>query len=79
MSNLKTYVFSPGFYRNDRTNMTVFEQTVMDYIEGKQLNIDTIMGFYKEFPSWSTEDKYYYLPILSLMLKDYLASMRTNI
>lgn len=74
-----TYVFSPGFYQGDRTNMTVFEQTVMDYIEGKQLNIEHVMMFYKEFPSWSTEEKYYKLPILTLLLKDYLASMKTQI
>ena len=57
----------------------MFEKEVYKYIQGKQLDINILMDFYKEFPSWSTEEKYYKLPILVVMLKDYIASVRTEI
>ena len=59
--------------------MTMFEKEVHKYINGKQLDINILMDFYKEFPSWPTEEKYYKLPILVVMLKDYIASTRTEI
>ena len=76
---MRTYVLSKNFYTGNAKNMTIFEKEVMKYVECKQLNIDILMDLYKEFPSWSTVDKYYKLPILVLMLKDYIASMRTEI
>lgn len=78
-SLMRTYVLSKNFYTGNAKNMTIFEKEVMKYVECKQLNIDILMDLYKEFPSWSTVDKYYKLPILVLMLKDYIASMRTEI
>ena len=74
-----TYVFGPGFYLNDRTKMDLFEQATMDYVEGIQQNIDTLMKLYHDYPSWSSKDKYYRLPILRVLLEDYLASMKTAI
>ena len=64
-----TYVFGPGFYLNDRTKMDLFEQAT----------IDTLMKLYHDYPSWSSKDKYYRLPILRVLLEDYLASMKTAI
>ena len=78
-SLMSTYVLSKNFYTGNARDMTIFEKEVMKYVECKQLNIDVLMDLYKEFPSWSTVDKYYKLPILVLMLKDYIASMRTEI
>lgn len=78
-SLMSTYVLSKNFYTGNARNMTILEKEVMKYVECKQLNIDVLMDLYKEFPSWSTVDKYYKLPILVLMLKDYIASMRTEI
>lgn len=78
-SLMRTYVLSKNFYTGNARNMTIFEKEVMKYVECKQLNIDVLMDLYKEFPSWSTVDKYYKLPILVLMLKDYIASMRTEV
>ena len=78
-SIMRTYVLSKNFYTGNARDMTIFEKEVMKYVEGKQLNIDILMDLYKEFPSWSTVDKYYKLPILVLMLKDYIASMRTEV
>ena len=76
---LRTYVLGRKFYTGDLQNMTMFEKEVYKYIQGKQLDINILMDFYKEFPSWSTEEKYYKLPILVVMLKDYIASVRTEI
>lgn len=78
-SLMRTYVLSKNFYTGNARDMTIFEKEVMKYVESKQLNIDILMDLYKEFPSWSTVDKYYKLPILVLMLKDYIASMRTEV
>ena len=78
-SKLNSYVLSKNFYAGNRTKMTIFEQEVYKYIRREQLNPDILMALYKEFPSWPTVDKYYKLPILVLMLKDYIASVRTEI
>lgn len=78
-SKLNTYVLSKNFYSGNRTKMTIFEQEVYKYVRKEQLNPDILMALYKEFPSWPTVDKYYKLPILVLMLKDYIASVRTEI
>lgn len=76
---LRTYVLGRKFYTGDLQHMTMFEKEVYKYIQGKQLDINILMDFYKEFPSWPTEEKYYKLPILVVMLKDYIASVRTEI
>jgi hypothetical protein len=78
-SKLASYVLSKNFYAGNRTKMTIFEQEVYKYVRREQLNPDILMALYKEFPSWPTVDKYYKLPILVLMLKDYIASVRTEI
>lgn len=76
---IKTYVLGRAFYTGDMVKMTMFEKEVHKYINGKQLDVNILMDFYKEFPSWPTEEKYYKLPILVVMLKDYIASTRTEI
>lgn len=76
---INTYVLSRNFYTGNMEKMTMFEKEVYKYIQGKQLDINILMDFYKEFPSWPTEEKYYKLPILVVMLKDYIASVRTEI
>lgn len=78
-SKLNSYVLSKNFYAGNRAKMTIFEQEVYKYVRREQLNPDILMALYKEFPSWPTVDKYYKLPILVLMLKDYIASVRTEI
>lgn len=78
-SKLNSYVLSKNFYAGNRTKMAIFEQEVYKYVRREQLNPDILMALYKEFPSWPTVDKYYKLPILVLMLKDYIASVRTEI
>lgn len=78
-SKLNSYVLSKNFYAGNRTKMTIFEQEVYKYVRREQLSPDILMALYKEFPSWPTVDKYYKLPILVLMLKDYIASVRTEI
>lgn len=78
-SKLNSYVLSKNFYAGNRAKMTIFEQEVYKYVRKEQLNPDILMALYKEFPSWPTVDKYYKLPILVLMLKDYIASVRTEI
>lgn len=76
---INTYVLGRSFYTGNMEKMTMFEKEVYKYIQGKQLDINILMDFYKEFPSWPTEEKYYRLPILVVMLKDYIASVRTEI
>lgn len=78
-SKLNSYVLSKNFYAGNRAKMTIFEQEVYKYVRREQLNPDILTALYKEFPSWPTVDKYYKLPILVLMLKDYIASVRTEI
>ena len=74
-----TYVFSEAFYKGDVKNMTILEQEVTKFINGKILNIDLLMDMYKEYVSWPSKDKYYYIPILVMLLKEYRRSMVTSI
>ena len=76
---IHTYVLSKNFYAQDLTKMTYFELEVTKFIRGQQLDIIMLMNFAKEYPTWATENKYYFIPILILMLRDYIASMKTQI
>lgn len=78
-TELSTYVFSPNFYLRKTDKMTPLELETFKYVCGEQLDIDTVMKLYQESPSWSTRDKYYYLPILILLLKECKASLKTQI
>lgn len=76
---IHTYVLSKNFYAQDATKMNFFEQEVSKFIRGQTTDITILMSFAKEYPSWSTENKYYFIPILIVMLRDYLAGMKTQI
>ena len=73
------YVLSDNFYKGELQNMTLLEQEVTKYIKGEALNPDILMDLYKEHVSWNTAEKYYYLPILIMLMKEYVRSMRTEI
>lgn len=73
------YVLSKNFYDGNLEEMTLLEQEVAKYIKGEALNPDILMDLYKEHVSWNTAEKYYYLPILIMLLKEYIRSMRTEI
>lgn len=79
VAELATYVFSKAWYLGDTSNMTPIELETYKFIRGEQLNLDVIMGLYKEFSSWSTKEQYYYIPILVILMKDYLASIKTQV
>lgn len=74
-----TYVLSKAWYTQDRARMSNFETEVSKFVRGEQLDLIMLMTFVKEYPAWSTEDKYYYLPILILMIRDYISSLHTQV
>ena len=73
------YVLSSNFYEGKLESMTLLEQEITKYIKGEALNPDILMDLYKEHVMWTTAEKYYYLPLLILLLKEYIRSMRTEI
>lgn len=63
------YVLSQNFY--DQTeNMTVLEIMVKDYINGVSLNMPMLKALVASYRQWPVLEKFYYGPLLMVMLKE---------
>jgi hypothetical protein len=69
------YIFSQAFYNDDKLNMSALEQMVMDYLEYKQPSFERLAAIAKDSIKWGKMEKFYYLPILYMMVKFYLRSI----
>lgn len=69
------FVFSQAFYDGDRLNMSALEQAVMDYLEYKPPSYLRLMAMARDSIKWGRMEKFYYLPILYMMLKFYVRSI----
>ena len=73
------YIFSDEFYALDRTNCKLFEQAVIDYLNGSLIEMDVLKGFIESYQQWDILDQFYKLPILLVMIKDQIANTYSNI
>jgi len=63
------YVFTTNFYQQ-LDDLGVFEKAVMDYLNNTDVAYDTLDTFIDDYMYWSTEQQFYYLPILYLLIKN---------
>lgn len=64
-----TYVLSKHFYNRDKEKCSLIEQLLFDYIEHKVIDISNIYKILEEYRQWSNKTKFYYIPILILLIK----------
>lgn len=69
-----SYILSNNFYNflkdKDLTKLSYFERMVINYLNRKSNENDDIILALKEYKYWTTEQQFYLLPILILLLKD---------
>lgn len=73
--NNDTYIFSNYFYDRDTEKCGYMELMVINFLEGKVVKEDELYYALKNYKYWSTIDQFYLLPILLIILKDYLKSI----
>lgn len=66
-----TYVLSKDFY-DDTENLCVLEILTRDYMQRKSLNLTQIKALVDTYYQWPLLERYYYTPILLLLMKDSL-------
>jgi hypothetical protein len=65
-----TYVLTDKFYSKDKVNASVFEKLVINYLEGNILNVNELETYINNYETWNTENQFYCIPILMLLIKD---------
>jgi len=68
-TNLK-YVFTEAFYNLNYEKMGSFERVVYKYLNNETINYEDIKLFIEQYKYWETDEQYYLIPILLLMIKD---------
>lgn len=74
-----SYVFSKAFYNRDRTKAFPLEKACLDYMENKVIDKEILFKFIREYPYWETENQYYGIPILLMLIKDFITTTWENI
>lgn len=64
------YVFSEDFYRGRAESLSLLEILVRDFIQGNTIHLNHLDYIYQRYTRWNALEKFYYLPILSLILQD---------
>lgn len=67
-----SYIFSPFFYQGHRERMSFLEKIVDDYLTEKPINASDLITLYDDSNNWEPLEKFYYLPILYLLLRVFL-------
>lgn len=70
------YVFSRAFWEPTAVDdvgqplqLSLLEKQAMDYLEGEPLNPEHVLWLAKQYPAWPLMERYYYMPILLLMMR----------
>lgn len=63
------YVLSSYFYSNSQTGQSQLEICVRDYLDEKAPNIPALLAFCKVCNSWGALERFYYVPILMVLIK----------
>ena len=67
-----TYVFGEYFYKREAENCGVLERATLNFIKGKSISREMLTRLLTDYPYWPLEDQYYGIPILLVLLKDFL-------
>ena len=63
------YVFSESFYKYRPENMSELEYQTYLMLENKEVDKDTIISLCEACYTWGSLERYYYIPILLILLK----------
>lgn len=67
------YIFSSSFYNKDESeSQSKFELMVKDHIEQKPISRKLLKVFCETYHAWNSLDRFYYTPILMMMIKSVL-------
>lgn len=68
----KHYMFSENFYNNERSNISILEELLLDYIEDRELDTAKLYSLKESVNSWNHLEQFYYIPMLYLLEKYYV-------
>lgn len=66
---LDGYVLSQAFYTRDNTNLSLLESLLLDYIDFKIIAASDILKLCDDSYNWGHVEKFYYFPLLLLLIK----------
>jgi hypothetical protein len=69
-----SYVLSTGFWQGTVAGLSTFEYMVRGFLNGEAVDPTLLAGFCRAAPSWSRYERFYYVPILLIILKTTLLS-----
>ena len=67
-----SYVFSPYFYAGCGEYMSFLERIVIDFINGKDIQINDLIDIYNKSSTWNDLERFYYFPVIYLLFTYYL-------
>lgn len=68
----KRYVFSEYFYKQDMTQCGILERAVLSLLRNEMIDTGELGKMVKQCYNWDIEDQYYGIPILLVVIKDYI-------
>jgi hypothetical protein len=69
------YILSEAFYTRDSLNQSRLERAVWDYLEDKILDLRLLNTLLQSYQSWGGLERFYYTPIIALMIKARIRTM----
>ena len=66
------YVFNKTLYQLQYGKLSPIEELVVQYLKKEVINKDKLFTFVEQYYNWSTIEQYYLIPVLMLLIKDYL-------
>lgn len=72
IANHDTYVLSSYFYNKEYAMCGLLEKEVNNYLNNRVINKEVLDKLIDTYYSWSTLDQYYGIPILILLIKDFM-------
>jgi hypothetical protein len=69
------YIFSQAFYDQATSGQTLLELCVQRYIDGKALDARVLDALSDSVPAWGLLERYYYIPILLVLIRAYIRGL----
>lgn len=75
----KSYIFSEAFYKDTLTDKSPMEDLITSYLKEEILNTDSLNVLLRDYPAWKTEEQFYLIPILIVLVKDAISKAYKSI
>jgi hypothetical protein len=69
------YVLSEAFYTRSEAGQSKLELAVHDYLDGEAPNFKSLVEFCDSYHAWGPLERYYYTPILLILMKSAIRSL----